>query len=221
MGQKYLMGQTFFKLKVIDRIHIYKGKYQWICLCECGNKRICQGSYLTNGFVKSCGCWRKPTPKKFTDEERFWKYVEKTVTCWNWIGSKVFYGYGQININGKPKRANRYSWEIHRGEIPKGINVCHKCDNPSCVNPDHLFLGSQKENMKDMYLKGRENPPKGMRVYASKLNEESVIDIKNNYIIGSKDEKTNSSYFAKKYNVHRSTINCVGNGKYWNHIKTT
>ena len=74
--------------------------------------------------------------------------------CWLWIGS-TSHGYGQTNINGRPQRTHRVSYEYHIGPIPDDQCVLHKCDNPPCVNPSHLFLGSQQENLKDMKVKGR------------------------------------------------------------------
>lgn len=86
--------------------------------------------------------------------ERFWAKVKKTKSCWNWIGS-VSRGRGQINIGGKIRFASRVSWTIHEGRIPRGKKVLHRCDNPLCVRPSHLFLGSHYENMMDMQRKGR------------------------------------------------------------------
>lgn len=104
-------------------------------------------------------------------EERFWRRVSKTDTCWEWLGHKNAYGYGVINAggrNGKAWFAHRYSWMIHNGEIPKsaayhGTVIRHSCDNRSCVNPEHLLLGSQKDNVADMDSRGRRvsNPRRG------------------------------------------------------------
>lgn len=99
--------------------------------------------------------------------ERFWSYVDKTDTCWLWRGSKNANGYGQLSETSgreKPKshRAHRLSWELHYGAIPPGLCVLHRCDSPACVNPDHLFLGSQRENMHDMIRKGRKARVAGM-----------------------------------------------------------
>jgi hypothetical protein len=104
-------------------------------------------------------------------EERFWRKVNKTEGCWLWTDKPNAYGYGLINEfgkNGKRWFAHRYSWFLHNGEIPKSNNyhgtvVRHKCDNRLCVNPDHLELGTQKDNVRDMDARGRRvsNPKSG------------------------------------------------------------
>lgn len=86
--------------------------------------------------------------------EEFWKRVDKTDYCWNWVGSKRR-GYGRFMFRDKIIGTHRISYIIHKGEIPKGMLICHKCDNPSCVNPDHLFLGTHKDNAHDCVIKGR------------------------------------------------------------------
>lgn len=93
--------------------------------------------------------------------KRFFDKVDKTESCWNWTASKRSkFGYGAFKMNGKLHDAHRASWILKNGEIPIGIYVCHKCDNPSCVNPDHLFLGSPKDNVLDCIEKGRFSFPK-------------------------------------------------------------
>jgi len=100
-------------------------------------------------------------------EKRFWEKVEKDADCWIWRGALVrdykynTEPYGQIVLfhsmdKGKARMmAHRVSWILHRGTIPEGLNVIHKCDNPTCVNPDHLFLGTQRDNFEDCVRKGR------------------------------------------------------------------
>lgn len=92
--------------------------------------------------------------------ERFWKYVDKTVDCWEWTGSLNNRGYGQFRIEGTTRPAHRVSWELTHGTIPAhdsyhGYCVCHKCDNPRCVRPGHLFLGTHRNNMDDKARKCR------------------------------------------------------------------
>lgn len=93
---------------------------------------------------------------------RFWRYVDKCGQgeCWTWMGSKDGSGYGRIKDDrGKsPLKAYRLSWEMHNRPLKDGEVVCHRCDNPSCVNPDHLFVGTQRDNMRDASNKGRLSP---------------------------------------------------------------
>lgn len=88
-------------------------------------------------------------------EDRFWLQVSKTESCWIWTSAKFWNGYGGIRKNGKRIQAHRASWILFNGEIPDGSLVLHRCDNPACVNPDHLYLGDQKQNAKDRDSRGR------------------------------------------------------------------
>ncbi len=93
-----------------------------------------------------------------TAQKRFWIKVQKTEGCWNWTGSKDRDGYGRFGTNGRnssPHLAQRVSWFIKFGDIPEGSCILHRCDNPSCVNPDHLFIGTPYDNMRDMVEKCR------------------------------------------------------------------
>jgi hypothetical protein len=100
-------------------------------------------------------------PRRKSLEEYFWLRVKKTDGCWLWTGRKAYWGYGSVQLYaGAPRTgAHRASWQIHYGKIPEGLWVLHKCDNPQCVRPDHLFLGTNTDNMRDCWAKGRGKAP--------------------------------------------------------------
>ena len=153
----------------------------------------------------------KPFNKK-SKERRFWKYVKKTKTCWLWVGCENGYGYGVIGtgIKGKNIGAHRLSWQIHNGEIPKGLWVLHKCDNPPCVNPKHLFLGDNKINCMDLKQKGRNLF--GERHNMAKLTDKKVKEIKNLFATNTGEK------IAKMYGVTKSNISNIKCGRSWKHI---
>ena len=94
--------------------------------------------------------FRRPAP------ERFLEFVKKTHSCWIWKGHILWDGYGQFRgYNSLKMRAHRFSFEYYKHKIPEGMQVLHTCDNPKCVNPEHLFIGTHKDNMHDMTMKGR------------------------------------------------------------------
>jgi hypothetical protein len=139
---------------------------------------------------------------------------QSTVTdcgCIEWTGDRLSSGYGRISINYKTKRVHRVSYELSIGPIPEGMCVLHRCDNPPCFNPDHLFLGTNKENTEDMYNKGRQNPPVGVRNGNAKLTPEQVLQIR-------KDTRSLDT-IAAEYPVSRSIISLIRIGKIWTHIK--
>lgn len=109
------------------------------------------------GRIKRGECWIGPT----TREEMFWAKVEKSENCWNWKAAKNNNGYGLFGISkGKLQTAHRYSYELHKGPIPKGSLVLHSCDNKLCVNPDHLRLGTQAMNVHDQFTHGKKSTTK-------------------------------------------------------------
>ena len=116
---------------------------------------------------------------KFTerDKARFWIKVKQTKMCWEWTGTLNKHGYGVFN-HKKETLAHRISYQIIFGDVFQD-QILHKCDNPKCVNPDHLFLGTHQDNMTDRNNKGRTNRPKGEKNASAKLSEQQVKEIKN------------------------------------------
>lgn len=112
-------------------------------------------------------------------EKRFWAAVLKTNTCWLWQNVLDKDGYGKINYPG-PKggyeRAHRYSWELHYGPVPEGMQVLHNCDNPPCVNPAHLFLGTNADNVADRISKGRNRKPSINLAEVARFSAKEVQD---------------------------------------------
>jgi hypothetical protein len=91
----------------------------------------------------------------------FWAKVRRTDGCWEWTGARLHSGYGKLGRKGRTYVAHRFAWELVNGAIPDGLFACHRCDNRLCVRPDHLFLGTQKDNIADMLSKGRGSLPPG------------------------------------------------------------
>jgi hypothetical protein len=132
-----------------------------LCACGCGKRVALAGITNTKrGYIQGqprrfCRGHRLHKPA----EERFWKHVKKSPDgCWLWIGGTARGGYGEFNAGGL-KRGNisshRFSYELHYGPIPEGMDICHHCDTPACVRPDHLFVGTRSDNVQDMLRKNR------------------------------------------------------------------
>lgn len=129
--------------------------------------------------------------------------------CWNWKRSKDKNGYGYIKRKGiRTQKAHRAAYEIFNGVINEGLLVCHKCDNPSCVNPDHLFLGTDIDNVNDRSSKGR--GMRGEKHHRAKFSEEQVMQILKSDL--------SPVDLAAMFGAHRNDIYNILNGKTWKHI---
>lgn len=151
--------------------------------------------------------------------EKFWAKVHKTEGCWLWMANRLPHkrDYGLIHEGGRGSRslrAHRVSYELAYGPIPDGLDVLHRCDNPPCVRPDHLFLGTQLDNMRDMHRKGRQGPPRdivGVKNINAKLAEADVVAI-----LLSKEP---SPVLAARYGVTKECIGHVRRRVTWKHVQ--
>jgi len=151
-----------------------------------------------------------------TNEERFWSKVDKTPSgCWVWLSTKNTQGYGRFSIRVAPWKQRWYSahrlvWEWAHGEEP-ALCVLHRCDNPSCVNPAHLFLGTHKDNARDREAKRRRRAPKGALNGRAKLTEADVLDIR-------RRRGTDPVYIAGLYGVSHEHVRRILSGESWSHL---
>jgi hypothetical protein len=184
------------------------------CLNNASRVGLCASHYNQ----KRAGKELKPLQLQYhgyTEEKRFMQRVKKVDSgCWEWQGSTNAEGWhGQWrNKSGGIELTHRASWRMFNGEIPKGIFVLHKCDNPICVNPKHLFLGTQSDNAKDMWIKNRGNPGKsqGEKHGMAKVNEETVREIRSSSESG--------VALANKFGISRTTVSEIRKRKTWCHI---
>lgn len=165
-------------------------------------------------------------PTTDTTLTRFWSKVVKGKNCWEWIACKNNQGYGLFRFNNRSRLAHRVSWTLNGGLIPGGLYVCHKCDNPICVRPSHLFLGNQSDNMGDAKRKGRmasgekssmrlhpDRIARGTRRWNAKLTDKKVLEIRGAAAVG-----WSFKGLAAKFHVHQSQISRIVAGKRWKHV---
>ena len=149
----------------------------------------------------------------YKPEERFWHYVNKNAKggCWEWTGGCTRQGYGRYTIhhNLRTVGAHKYSWELHKGEVPDKLLVLHKCNNRKCVNPRHLYVGTQKQNMKDRSEHG--NLVIGENHWKSKLTWEDVDKIREMYASG----KFSQSVLGKMFNTPQTNISNIVLWRNW------
>jgi hypothetical protein len=189
------------------------------CL-RCGGpvkaERGCKGSSPKRKFCSQrCnGLYRQRSWR-----ERFWDYVSKDpeTGCWVWTAKKSESGYGILSSHGEDKAetaiASRLSWILATGSSPGRFFVCHRCDEPSCVNPDHLFLGTHQDNMDDMISKNRGRWARGEDGGQSKLKEGDVRFIRQERARG-----VTYADLARRFLVHEQTVKNACVGKTWRHV---
>lgn len=159
--------------------------------------------------------------------EKLWRKIKinPVTDCWEWQGAYSSGKYGCIRRKGKTMRTHRLFFEIFKGAIPKGLYILHTCDNTKCCNPEHLYAGTQLDNMSDMDKRGRRNPPRGdrnaMRINSlkgekngrSKLKEADISQIRRLL-----SEGKTKSLIAKMFGVSRMPITGIANGQNWSHV---
>lgn len=150
--------------------------------------------------------------------ERFWSHVDKSGECWVWMAGRDQDGYGVFSIGGRSVRANRYAYELAHGSLNPDHQVCHACDNPPCVRPDHLFAGTGADNALDREIKGRGAgvPPSmlGEQNPSAVLTAEQVHTIRQRCAAGDVRRRD----LAVEFGVSRATIDQIISGKIWKHI---
>lgn len=149
---------------------------------------------------------QKYTPPKA--RPTFWEYVDKSGNCWVWTGTLAAGGYGRFLGDS----AHRLSYEQTYGAIPDGYFVCHRCDNPPCVRPEHLFLGTHQDNMDDMDAKDRRAI--GERHGCARLAPEQVQAIRSRYAAGG----VSYGSLAKEYDISKATVSHIVTGRKWKHL---
>ncbi len=184
-----------------------------ICV-QCNKNFLTRKSIINAGYGRfcslSCSITKRNYALKLSSEEIFWANLEKLNDneCWVYTKCISTAGYGRIQINRKFISAHRFSYQLHFGDIPEGMFVCHHCDNPPCCNPYHLFLGTSSDNSNDMAAKFRND--KGEEHWNNKLNEAQVLEIKS--LIKNGDPV---SVIAKMYGIHVNTIYDIRNNRIW------
>lgn len=191
-----------------------------LCLCGCGQPT--QPATKTNskdGNIKGYPArYIKGHNARRVLGDRFWAKVDRHSGdgCWLWRGATSRGGYGEISHNGRPQPAHRVAWELTNGPIPTGMQVLHRCDVRACCRPDHLFLGSQRDNVNDMIMKGRDaqNPVFGERHGKSKLTAPKVSEIRSLYASGVSQQE-----IADRFGITRGNVGFIVSHKTWRHVK--
>ena len=181
--------------------------YTIVCV-ECGSLKTRYPSYAKRKNKKGPFC-SKPCHLSFVRKNALKYKIDKN-GCWLWERYLTKAGYGQLKFERKTILAHRLSWEIKYGEIPENLCICHKCDVRSCVNPEHLFIGTHVDNMKDRNMKGRAKGLKGENHNKAKLSNKDVLYIRKN--------KLPKKALAKIFKVSNNTIKDIISKRTWKHI---
>ena len=200
-----------------------------LCECGCGQPtKIAKVTSVERGwirgqplrFIRFHRLYERTSPV-----DRFWSKVNKNGPipshcpelgqCWVWTGGRP-HGYGRLNVNREMVPAHRFSYELHYGPLTETLNACHHCDNPACVRPDHLFAGTDGDNVRDCIAKGRKvmNPCKGERNGRAVLTGTDVLAIRQQYALGG----ITLAALGRQYGVTYQQIRAIVCGKEWRHL---
>ena len=182
----------------------------------CKQPHSTKAGFRADGSVyiaRRCYPCSQSKPGFRTKEERFFEKINKTsFGCWEWTAATRKDGYGVFGVaTSKSMLAHRYSYALHYGSFKKSLLVCHKCDNPKCVNPEHLFLGTHQDNMDDMREKGRRKTLRGEDSPNCKITEDDVRAIRK--------DTDSCRKIAEKYNVSAGLISHIKTRRQWKHVK--
>jgi hypothetical protein len=201
------------------------GKVRRVCEA-CGKEFYVWASNLKQTPGRWCGqaCYLKWRHSPSVAAQRFWTHVDTSGECWEWQSVCGEDGYGQFWFRSDFVRAHRFAYQITHGEIGDGMLICHTCDNPKCVRPEHLFQGTPAENSADMARKGRaasgdrhvsrlypERLMQGDRHYGAKLTQSQVDDIRRRFAAGGETQ----AGLAREYGVSRSAVYLIVSNKSW------
>jgi len=189
-------------------------------LCEhCGGPGVRPGRRCCSNPCRYAARQRDPA-------KRFWQRVEKTDGCWLWRGARSTWGYGKFSFRGESLHAHRVAWELTNGPVPAGLDVCHHCDVRLCVRPDHLFLGTRADNLRDMDQKGRRSTgerhgaaQRGKVAHGSghhhhKLTEAQVRLIRTESAAG-----VSRVVLAERFHIAATTITKIVRRLAWKHVE--
>lgn len=227
-----ITGQRFDRLTVIEVSGRRSNRPLWKCMCDCGNTIYAIAANLRRGNPKSCGCIRreKEAVARESASQRkldkrssrvginrntvsdFWSRCEQSGDCLLYRGTILNNGYGQAWHEGGRYSAHRLSYILTYGSIPKGMVVMHTCDNPACVNPKHLSVGTHMDNSLDMVTKGRQC--KGERVNTAKLTAENVESFRSRFALGD----TSLTALARIFGIGLSQASRIVRYQTWKHL---
>ena len=221
------IGLKFGKLTVIECDGKRRYRDTFLCVCECGNTRknvVKEG--LRRGKTKSCGCdFPNGSLGANLSKEEYFEHTRKRLKkkilikneCWEWQGQLNNHGYafaswGQAEEKKKTV-LHRVAYAIWIEEVPRGLCVLHKCDNPKCINPEHLYLGTKKDNTRDIKNRNRFNPARGEKCGMSKLKSEEILEIRD-----LREKGMTLNQISHKFDVTYENIHAICKRRTWRHI---